>query len=57
MANNKVYEAGQKLYLPVEAGSVSGSPVAVGSRCGVALLPATWQAARRSRSRECLRSR
>lgn len=37
MANNKVYEAGQKLYLPVEAGSVSGSPVVVGSRCGVAL--------------------
>lgn len=37
MANNRVYEDGRRLYLPVEAGTVSGSPVAVGSLCGVAL--------------------
>lgn len=37
MANNKRYVDGRKLYLPVSAGTVSGSPVAVGSRCGVAL--------------------
>ncbi len=37
MASNKRYVDGRKLYLPVEAGTVSGSPVAVGSRCGVAL--------------------
>lgn len=37
MAKNKVYDEGRKLYLPVEAGTVSGSPCVVGSRCGVAL--------------------
>ncbi len=37
MANNKRYVDGRKLYVPVSAGTVSGSPVAVGSRCGVAL--------------------
>ncbi len=37
MANNRRYEDGRRLYEPVSAGTVSGSPVAVGSRCGVAL--------------------
>lgn len=37
MANNKVYENGRRLYEPVEAGTVSGSPCVVGSRGGVAL--------------------
>ena len=37
MALNKIYEEGRKLELPVEAGTVSGSPCVVGSRCGVAL--------------------
>lgn len=37
MALNKIYEEGRKLEIPVEAGTVSGSPCVVGSRCGVAL--------------------
>ncbi|MHB1131661.1 MAG: capsid cement protein [Chloroflexota bacterium] len=37
MANNRRYVDGRKLYMPVEAGTLSGSPVVVGSRCGVAL--------------------
>jgi predicted RecA/RadA family phage recombinase len=37
MALNKMFEEGRKLELPVEAGTVSGSPCVVGSRCGVAL--------------------
>lgn len=36
MANNKLFTDGRKLNLPVTAGTVSGSPCAVGSRCGVA---------------------
>ena len=38
MANNKVFEDGRKMYAAVEAGTVSGSPCVVGSRCGVALV-------------------
>lgn len=38
MANNKTYTEGRRLYLPVEAGTLSGSPCVVGSRCGVALV-------------------
>jgi predicted RecA/RadA family phage recombinase len=37
MATNRTYEDGRRLYSVVEAGTVSGSPCVVGSRCGVAL--------------------
>ncbi len=37
MAANKRFMDGEKLYLPVSAGTVSGSPVFVGNRGGVAL--------------------
>lgn len=37
MANNKTFQDGRRLNVPVEAGTVSGSPCVVGSRCGVAL--------------------
>lgn len=37
MATNRVFEDGRRLNLPVEAGTLSGSPCVVGSRCGVAL--------------------
>ena len=36
MPNNKRYVDGRKLYGPVEAGTVSGSPAVIGSRGGVA---------------------
>lgn len=37
MALNRKYDRGDTLYETVSAGTVAGSPVAVGSRCGVAL--------------------
>lgn len=37
MANNRTYDEGRTLYEAVSPGTISGSPVAVGSRCGVAL--------------------
>ena len=37
MAKLKYYEDGRRMYMPVSAGSVSGSPIVVGSRVGVAL--------------------
>ena len=38
MANNRRYVDGRRLYAPVEAGTLSGSPCVVGSRCAVALM-------------------